>query len=99
MLEVSSVNEVILYRYQETNLIFHIDWPTRLVHCWDIDEPKTDILKGANMAQVLESHNVSIVDFKSDFGGLDLSLSDMHVMDYIEVDGLKPTAGHYLYEV
>ncbi|HFJ0103613.1 TPA: hypothetical protein ACGSW7_004820, partial [Yersinia enterocolitica] len=63
-----------VYRYAETNLIFTIAEDEKLVHCFDIDEPQTDLLKFVpSMSAVLESFGVSIKDFKNDFGGRGLS--------------------------
>ncbi|WP_145586566.1 hypothetical protein [Yersinia kristensenii] len=79
-----------VYRYAETNLIFTIAEDEKLVHCFDIDEPLADILKFVpSMSAVLESHGVSIKDFRKDFGGRGLSLSDAHVMRYELIDSLK----------
>ncbi|OVZ82203.1 hypothetical protein [Yersinia kristensenii] len=78
-----------VYRYAETNLIFTIAEDEKLVHCFDIDEPQTDLLKFVpSMSAVLESFGVSVKDFKKDFGGRGLSLSDYHNMHDIEIDSL-----------
>lgn len=82
-----------VYRYAETNLIFTIAEDEKLVHCFDIDEPQTDLLKFVpSMSAVLESFGVSVKDFKNDFGGRGFSLSDYHNMHDIEIDSLTAPA-------